>query len=140
MGRAATSSTYSLSVDATFRMDGTVMKSECAGRARHGFHDRVLCRPWRARGRHVDGLFEERAVQWIRLVEDREDLERPFGQCAFDRVLATGNEGFDQHVVVSAFTLCGVGGLDNRLTRAIASALADRRHELHPDYPKAPTV
>ena len=88
-------------------------QSKRPGGAGHGLHDCMLCRPRRARGRHVDGLFEERTVQWVGFVEDREDLERPFGQYAFDRILAAGYEGLDQHGVVSRFTLHGdLGALE----------------------------
>jgi hypothetical protein len=47
-----------------------------AGRGGNGFDDRLLIALGCTRGRDVDRLLEERTIQWVRLVEDRERRER----------------------------------------------------------------
>ena len=64
--------------------------------ARHAAVDRVvhraLHRRRRARRRHVDRLLEERTVERIGLVEDRQHLQRAVDEHALDGVLLAGDE------------------------------------------------
>ncbi len=72
------------------------MKAERARRA----GDTVLDGPLRVvgcrRGRQIDRFLEERAVERIRLVEDRQHLQRSVVQQPFQGVLAPGDEPFDE--------------------------------------------
>ena len=65
----------------------------------------LLQLPRRAGRRDIDGFFEERAVQRIGFVEERQHVERPMIQDSFDRELAALHEALDQRVVVRLMAL-----------------------------------
>ncbi len=58
---------------------------------------RLHCR-CQARGREVVRLLEERSIERVRLVEDREDLERTVGEQSLHRDLETRDEALDEQV------------------------------------------
>ena len=57
------------------------------------------------RRRDVERFLEERAVERIRLVEERQDVQRPVMEQPFERKLAAGDEAFDQHALVRVVPL-----------------------------------
>ena len=78
--------------------------------------DRALLRIRRRRRRDVDRLFEERAVERIGFVENREHAQRAVVHQRFDRVLASRNEGFDERRVVRVVAFrADVGRLYQRM-------------------------
>ena len=71
-------------------------KAERRGGARDRFHDPPLGVVARPRGRHVDRLLEERSIERVRLVEDRQRPEHTVVQKPLDRKLLARHERLDQ--------------------------------------------
>ncbi len=86
-------------VDAAFRMNGTVAQADRRGRVRDGGRDRALNLDRGGRRRHVDRLLEERSVERIGLVEQRQQLKPTVVHQPFDRVLDAGDELLDERDV-----------------------------------------
>ena len=60
----------------------------------------------RSRGRRrVNRLFEIRAVEWVGLVEQRQDVQRPVMHEALDRELTPFDEPLDEHCVMRIVAL-----------------------------------
>ena len=76
--------------------------------------DRGLRGRGQARGRHVDRLLEERAVERIRLVEERERLQAAPQQEALERNLAPRHERLHQQVLRGAAGDAHVVAAENR--------------------------
>src|ERR1700733_10294326 len=74
-------------IDAHFGMDGTFGQAKCIHRSLRGFNDRYLGGWIFTRWRHVNSLFEERAIQRIRLVEKRQHAKLSIRENAFEREL-----------------------------------------------------
>ena len=83
-------------VDAALGVDRTVMEAQRSRRARHAVDDGALRVGVRGRRRQVDRFLEERAVERIGLVEDRQHLEGAAMHHPFESVFAAGNEPFDE--------------------------------------------
>ena len=73
-----------------------VMESDRTRRLRHSCADCSLGRRIGRRGSDVEGLFEERAVERVRLVEDCEHLQVAVRHQALDGELAALDEPLDQ--------------------------------------------
>ncbi len=84
------------SVHPALGVDRTVAQAERGGGAADTADDGALHVVGCGRGREIDRLLEERAVQRIGLVEDRERVQPAAGQQPFERVLTAGNESFDE--------------------------------------------
>ena len=70
-----------------------------------GGHDALLHVGRRHRGRAIDRLLEERTIERIRLVEDRQYLEHAMVEQPLDRVLSAGNESLDDRPAVGLVPL-----------------------------------
>ena len=89
---------HAVMVDPAFRVDRTMPQPERLRGPLHGQIDLVLGRRVDGRRRQIDRFFEERAVQWIRFVEQRERVELPARQESLDRVLPARNESLDEQL------------------------------------------
>ena len=92
---------YSLVIDAALGVDRPMRQTDGLGGSCDGLDDcRLLARSRRWR-RDVDRFLEERPVERVRLVEERQEEKPAVMQQPFERVFATGNEAFDEHHVMS---------------------------------------
>ena len=93
-------------------MDRTVGEAQRTSRSRRGLANPRLLLGRKARGRHIDRLLEERAIQWVGLVEDGQHLELATSEQPLDRDLLARDEVFDQHGLTR--TIGPAGGNDRR--------------------------
>ena len=77
-------------------MHGPLAEPERGARPERDPLDPLLRLPREPRRRHVDGLLEERAVERVRLVEERERLEPARHEEPLERDLAAGDELLDE--------------------------------------------
>src|SRR5438105_2549759 len=77
-------------------MDGAVPKTQGSNGRTHRVDNSAERRPLQSRRGHVQGLFEERAGERGRFVEDRDDVEYPVAEQALDRDLGPIDVGLDQ--------------------------------------------
>ena len=75
---------------------GPSRSPSAAGPGGDGLHHPLLERGRVARRRDVEGLLEERAVERVRLVEERQDLEPPAPEEPLERHLGAGDEALDE--------------------------------------------
>ena len=86
-------------------MHGTVVQPDRADRIGDGGHDALLHVGRRHRRRAIDRLLEERTIERIRLVEDRQDLHHTMAEQSLDRIFSAGNESLDDRLAVRCVPL-----------------------------------
>ncbi len=98
-----------LIVDAALRVNRSMSQADRRGRARYRIEDVPLHRIGRRRGRDVDRLFEERTVEGVWLVEQRQRVEGAEMHDALERELPAFDEALDQDGVVRALVRHALG-------------------------------
>src|SRR5580704_19693947 len=86
-------------------MNRAVPQTGGRSRARDSAGNARLDTSQEGRGSNVDGLFKERTVERIGLVEQRQHAQRAVMEQPFDRELAAGDEALDQDPVVRLVAL-----------------------------------
>ena len=125
---------HALAVDAALGVHRTVMQPERLRRARHRRRDLRLDPGVHLRRRHVNRFLEERAVERIGLVEDRERPQRAVLEQALERELGAGNVlldlddvGFRIAQLASLPETPAGGGCDRTPTRSSAHRRRESR-------------
>ena len=77
-------------------MNRTLADTQGADGPLRALRNRRLKPAWDARRRYVDRFLEERPIQGIRLVENREHVEPPIDDQTLERDLVAGNELLDE--------------------------------------------
>src|SRR5262249_33481392 len=96
---------HTVVVEAALGVDGPVPQTDRARGIRNRRLDLARFAFRRLGRRRVDLLFEERALERVRLVEDGKHARLAIREQRFDRVLAPGDESFDEHAIGIGITL-----------------------------------
>src|SRR5712691_2377672 len=92
-------------VDAALAVDGAVIQADRLCRLRDGVPDGALVGVGGGTRRHVDCFLEERTVERVGFVEDRQHMKGAVVHQAFERVLAARDERFDERELVGLVSL-----------------------------------